>query len=116
VSKKENARFLAHLLRAAALTSDTSISLREIDMSYVATASSQLGITLKGLHKFRNMTQADVARTSGLRQKTVSLLGTSPTRSSVDSLVRYLSTVRATMSLDLKATTGSPVSGQTEKW
>jgi len=83
-------------------------------MPFVVTAASQLGETLRGLRKFRKMTQVDVAHASGLRQKTVSLLETAPHRCSVDSLVRYLSAVRATMTLDLKA--DSPIPLQGDNW
>lgn len=69
-------------------------------MAFLVTASAQLGPTLRGLRKSRALTQADVARLSGLRQKTISLLETAPQRCSVDSLVRYLGAVRATLSLD----------------
>ena len=80
-------------------------------MPFVVTATSQLGDTLRGLRKFRKMTQVDVAQASGLRQKTVSLLETAPHRCSVDSMVRYLSAVRATMTLDLKADSPTPARG-----
>lgn len=80
-------------------------------MPFLVTTSSQLGNTLRGLRKFRKMTQVDVAQASGLRQKTVSLLETAPHRCSVDSLVRYLSAVRATMTLDLKADSSVPAHG-----
>ena len=74
-------------------------------MAFLVTASAQLGPTLRGLRKSRALTQADVARASGLRQKTVSLLETAPQRCSVDSLLRYLGAVRATLSLDLLPST-----------
>lgn len=70
-------------------------------MAFLVTAPAQLGPTLRGLRKSRALTQADVARMSGLRQKTVSLLETAPHRCSVDSLMRYLGAVRAALSLDL---------------
>lgn len=69
-------------------------------MAFAVTAPAQLGPTLRGLRKARALTQADVARASGLRQKTVSLLETAPHRCSVDSLLRYLGAVGATLSLD----------------
>ena len=71
-------------------------------MGYFITASPQMGPTLRGLRKARKMTQQAVARAGGLQQKTVSLLETHPDRCSVDSLMRYLSAVRANVALDLK--------------
>ncbi len=83
-------------------------------MAFVVTASPQLGRMLNGLRKSRQMTQVDVARASGLRQKTVSLLETAPHRCSVDSLMRYLAAVRAAMSLDPMAQ--APSARPTDTW
>jgi HTH-type transcriptional regulator / antitoxin HipB len=69
-------------------------------MAFVVTAPEQLGPTLNGLRKARKLTQMDVAKASGLRQKTVSLIETAPHRCSVDSLMRYLAAVHAAMCLD----------------
>lgn len=69
-------------------------------MAYALTTSTQLGSTLKGLRKTRNLTQVQVAHASGLGQKTVSLLETAPHRCSVDSLMRYLSAIGAVMSIE----------------
>lgn len=70
-------------------------------MPYRVVASQQLGQTLRGLRKSQKMSQMDVARASGLRQKTVSLLETAPQRCSIDSLMRYLAAVRGRLSLDV---------------
>jgi hypothetical protein len=60
------------------------------------------------------MSQVDVARASGLRQKTVSLLETAPQRCSVDSLMRYLAAVRGSLSLDVKGEVPPPGTG--DRW
>jgi transcriptional regulator with XRE-family HTH domain len=70
---------------------------------FVITNPQQLGPTLKGLRKQKGLTQVQMAKQSGLGQKTISLLETEPWRSSVDSLLRYLSAVDVAMSLDLIA-------------
>jgi transcriptional regulator with XRE-family HTH domain len=70
---------------------------------FVITNPQQLGPTLKGLRKQKGLTQVEMAKLSGLGQKTISLLETEPWRCSVDSLLRYLSVVDAAMSLDLIA-------------
>ncbi len=72
-------------------------------MPFVITNPQQLGPTLKGLRKQKGLTQVEMAKLSGLGQKTISLLETEPWRCSVDSLLRYLSVVDAAMSLDLIA-------------
>ena len=82
-------------------------------MSYFITASLQMGPPLRGLRKARKMTQKAVARAGGLQQKTVSLLETHPDRCSVDSLMRYLSAVKANVALDLKTDAPAPAKG---KW
>lgn len=69
-------------------------------MPFVITNPQQLGPTLKGLRKQKDLTQVQMAELSGLGQKTISLLETEPWRCSVDSLLRYLSAVDAAMSLD----------------
>lgn len=69
-------------------------------MSFVITHPPQLGPTLKGLRKQKCLTQVELAKRSGLGQKTISLLETEPWRCSVDSLLRYLAAVDAAMSLD----------------
>ena len=83
-------------------------------MAYRVTAPAQLGQTLRGLRKWKQMSQVDVARASGLRQKTVSLLETAPQRCSVDSLMRYLAAVQGTLSLDVKSQ--APQLGEDERW
>jgi HTH-type transcriptional regulator/antitoxin HipB len=70
-------------------------------MSYLVVAAPQLGKVLRGLRKSRKLTQVDVARAAGMRQKTVSMLESDPSRSSLDTLMRYLSAVRGNMVLDL---------------
>lgn len=72
-------------------------------MPFVITSPQQLGPTLKGLRKQKGLTQVEMAKLSGLGQKTISLLETEPWRCSVDSLLRYLSAVDVAMSLDLIA-------------
>ncbi|HZX30877.1 MAG TPA: helix-turn-helix domain-containing protein [Rhodocyclaceae bacterium] len=72
-------------------------------MAFVITSQQQLGPTLKGLRKQKGLTQVQLARQSGLGQKTISLLETEPWRCSVDSLSRYLSAVDVAMSLDFIA-------------
>lgn len=69
-------------------------------MTFVITNQQQLGPTLKGLRKQKGLTQIQMAKQSGLGQKTISLLETEPWRSSVDSLVRYIAAVDVAMSLD----------------
>lgn len=83
-------------------------------MPYRVAASAQLGQTLRGLRKSQKMSQVDVARVSGLRQKTVSLLETAPQRCSVDSLMRYLAAVRGSLSLDVKGEVQPPGTG--DRW
>ncbi|MGH8638163.1 MAG: helix-turn-helix domain-containing protein [Burkholderiales bacterium] len=83
-------------------------------MAYRVTAAAQLGQTLRGLRKSSLMSQVDVARASGLRQKTVSLLETAPQRCSVDSLMRYLAAVQGALSLDVKGKAPQPDAG--ERW
>ena len=72
-------------------------------MPYIITNPQQLGPTLRGLRKQKGLTQVEMAKLSGLGQKTISLLETEPWRCSVDSLLRYLSAVDVAMSLDLSA-------------
>ena len=72
-------------------------------MPSVITNPQQLGPTLKGLRKQTGLTQVEMAKLSGLGQKTISLLETEPWRCSVDSLLRYLAAVDVAMSLDLIA-------------
>ena len=72
-------------------------------MPFVITNPQQLGPTLKGLRKQKGLTQVEMAKLSGLGQKTISLLETEPWRCSVDSFLRYLSAVDVAMSLDLIA-------------
>lgn len=72
-------------------------------MPFVITNPQQLGPTLKGLRQQKGLTQVEMAKLSGLGQKTISLLETEPWRCSVDSLLRYLSAVDVAMSLDLIA-------------
>lgn len=72
-------------------------------MPYIITNPQQLGPTLRGLRKQKGLTQVEMAKLSGLGQKTISLLETEPWRCSVDSLLRYLSAVDVAMSLDLIA-------------
>ena len=85
-------------------------------MSFVITASPQLGKTLSGLRKSRKMTQAGVAKASGLLQKTVSKLELAPERCSVGGLLRYLAAVRVTLSLDLTTDSPSQTQGQGDQW
>ncbi len=68
-------------------------------MSYLITATEQLGPTLRGLRRAAGKTQTEVARLGGLQQKTVSMLENEPRRCSVDSLVRYLVAVGAPLEL-----------------
>ena len=72
-------------------------------MPFVITNPQQLGPILKGLRKQKGLTQVEMAKLSGLGQKTISLLETEPWRCSVDSLLRYLAAVDVAMSLDLIA-------------
>ena len=81
-------------------------------MAFVITNPQQLGPTLKGLRKQKRLTQMQMARQSGLGQKTISLLETEPWRCSVDSLLRYLSAVDIAMSLDFIAALRS----SSEEW
>lgn len=83
-------------------------------MAYRVNAAAQLGQTLRGLRKSSKMSQVEVARASGLRQKTVSLLETAPQRCSIDSLMRYLAAVQGALSLELKGKASSP--GVDERW
>lgn len=83
-------------------------------MAYRVTAPAQLGQTLRGLRKSSRMSQVEVARASGLRQKTVSLLETAPQRCSVDSLMRYLAAVQGAISLEVKGKASLP--GEDERW
>jgi HTH-type transcriptional regulator/antitoxin HipB len=83
-------------------------------MAYRVTAAAQLGQTLRGLRKSNKMSQVDVARASGLGQKTVSLLETAPQRCSIDSLMRYLAAVKGALSLEVK---GNPAdAGKDARW
>ena len=82
-------------------------------MAFVITHQQQLGPTLKGLRKHKGLTQVQMAKQSGLGQKTISLLETEPWRCSVDSLLRYISAVEVAMSLDFIATMRSSSS---EEW
>lgn len=68
-------------------------------MSFLITATEQLGPTLRGLRRAARMTQTEVGRLGGLQQKTVSMLENEPRRCSVDSLVRYLVAVGAPLEL-----------------
>jgi HTH-type transcriptional regulator/antitoxin HipB len=83
-------------------------------MAYRVTAAAQLGPTLRGLRKSSGLSQIEVARASGLRQKTVSLLETAPQRCSVDSLLRYLAAVQGALSLEVKSQ--APLPGSDERW
>lgn len=82
-------------------------------MPFIITSQQQLGPILKGLRKQKGLTQIQLARQSGLGQKTISLLETQPWRCSVDSLLRYLSAVDVAMSLDFIAALRSSTS---EAW
>ena len=81
-------------------------------MAFVITNQQQLGPTLKGLRKQKGLTQMQMAKQSGLGQKTISLLETQPWRCSVDSLSRYLSAADAAMSLDFIAALRGSSSGE----
>lgn len=83
-------------------------------MAYRVTAAAQLGPTLRGLRKSSGLSQIEVARASGLGQKTVSLLETAPQRCSVDSLLRYLAAVQGALSLEVKSQV--PLPGTDERW
>ncbi len=83
-------------------------------MAYLVSAVPQLGPTLRGLRKARNMTQQAVARAAGLRQKTVSMLETQPHRCTVDSLMRYLAAIHADLTLDVPQGAGRAVN--TGQW
>ncbi len=64
--------------------------------------AQQLAGTLSGLRKDRGLTQMQVAALVGMQQKTVSLLETEPHRCSVDTLFKYLSAIRYSVSLKSK--------------
>ena len=85
----------------------------EYAVTFVITNQQQLGPTLKGLRKQKGLTQIQMAKQSGLGQKTISLLETEPRRCSVDSLLRYISAVDVAISLDLIAAMRSSSS---EEW
>lgn len=85
-------------------------------MPFVITHPQQLGPTLKGLRQQKGLTQVEMAKLSGLGQKTISLLETEPWRCSVDSLLRYLSAVDAAMSLDLIAALRGDGGGGDAAW
>ncbi|MFO1219247.1 MAG: helix-turn-helix domain-containing protein [Burkholderiaceae bacterium] len=70
---------------------------------FIVSAPSQLGQTLRGFRRVSKLTQAALAKRSGLRQKTVSLLETEPHRCSVDSYYRYLNGLGIINSLDMPA-------------
>lgn len=72
-------------------------------MPFIISAPSQLGPTLRGFRRVSKLTQAALAKRSGLRQKTVSLLETEPHRCSVESYYRYLNGLGILNSLDLPA-------------
>ena len=84
----------------------------EYAVAFVITNQQQLGPTLKGLRKQKGLTQIQMAKQSGLGQKTISLLETEPWRCSVDSLLRYISAVDVAMSLDFIAALRS----SSEEW
>ncbi len=69
-------------------------------MRFLITASEQLGPTLRGLRRAAHLTQTQVARAGGLRQKTVSMLENEPQRCTVGSLIRYLAAVGAPLNLE----------------
>ena len=69
-------------------------------MGFLITASEQLGPTLKGLRSAAHLTQTQVARAGGLRQKTVSMLENEPQRCTVESLIRYLVAIGAPLNLE----------------
>jgi HTH-type transcriptional regulator/antitoxin HipB len=69
-------------------------------MGFLITATEQLGPTLSGLRRAARLTQTQVARAGGLRQKTVSLLENEPQRCTVESLIRYLSAIGAPLNLE----------------
>lgn len=80
-------------------------------MSFLITATEQLGPVLRGLRRAARMTQTEVARRGGLQQKTVSMLENEPRRCSVDSLLRYLVAIGAPLNLsDLSASSPQPPS------
>jgi len=69
-------------------------------MGFLITATEQLGPTLRGLRRAARLTQTQVARAGGLRQKTVSMLENEPQRCTVASLIRYLAAVGAPLNLE----------------
>ncbi|MGZ8993126.1 MAG: helix-turn-helix domain-containing protein [Burkholderiaceae bacterium] len=69
-------------------------------MGFLITATEQLGPTLKGLRRAARLTQTQVARAGGLRQKTVSMLENEPKRCTVESLIRYLAAVGTPLNLE----------------
>jgi len=81
-------------------------------VAFIISNQQQLGPTLKGLRKQKGLTQVQMAKQSGLGQKTISLLETEPWRCSVDSLLRYMAAVDVAMSLDFIAT----LSSSSEEW
>ena len=83
-------------------------------MTFNVTSVEQLGPTLKGLRRARHMTQAELAESAGLLQKTVSLLETAPGRCTVASLFRYLSALGIPVPLGLGKTT--PSSSHKHSW
>lgn len=69
-------------------------------MGFLITATEQLGPTLRGLRRAARLTQTQVARAGGLRQKTVSMLENEPQRCTVESLIRYLAAIGAPLNLE----------------
>lgn len=67
--------------------------------SFLVASPEQLGPVLRGFRKSKGLTQAEMAARTGMRQKTVSSLETAPSRSSVDTLMRYLAALDAELHL-----------------
>ena len=80
-------------------------------MPFLVAGAPQLGDVLRGLRKARKLTQVDVARASGMLQKTVSMLEINPSRCSVDSLMRYIAAVDGRVLLDLDSDEGAKLAG-----
>lgn len=60
-------------------------------MDHPIRTPAQLTSVLRSIRSERGLTQGDAAARVGLRQKTISLIETDPSRSSVGSLFRLLS-------------------------
>lgn len=71
-------------------------------LSFLVPSPEQLGPILRGFRKSKGLTQAELASRTGMRQKTISSLETAPSRSSVDTLMRYLAALGTELHLTEK--------------